>query len=93
MANLLKSEHTIKRLIEIVLRILVHSFPRLGSQGYETVSASPLVGSPSLQALGFRLGSPGYMMVSDVGLTAMGCSSSDCPDFVTQATSGENPSM
>tara|TARA_B110000285_G_C15031559_1_gene567049 strand:- start:63 stop:212 length:150 start_codon:yes stop_codon:yes gene_type:complete len=32
------------------------------------------------------------MMVSDVGLIAIGISNSDYPDLVTQATSGENPS-
>ena len=34
----------------------------------------------------------GYMTVSDVGRTAIGFSSSDCPLRVTHATSGANPS-
>ncbi len=34
----------------------------------------------------------GYMIVSEVGRIAIGSFSSDCPDLVTQATSGENPS-
>ena len=32
------------------------------------------------------------MIVSDVGLIAIGISNSDYPDLVTQATSGEKPS-
>jgi len=32
------------------------------------------------------------MIVSEVGLIAIGTSNSDYPDLVTHATSGENPS-
>ena len=34
----------------------------------------------------------GYMIVSDVGRIAIGCSSSPSPDRVTHATSGAKPS-
>jgi len=33
------------------------------------------------------------MMVSEVGLIAISSSNWDCPDFVTQATSGEKPAI
>ena len=40
-----------------------------------------------------QLAKTGYMTVSEVGRTAIGTSSSDCPDRVTHATSGAKSSM